>query len=64
MKQTSEVFSFAVILFLVLKIVDFESPSFLDIAIAVLFAAYAIIEIVQLILRRKHHGKAKEKDCR
>ena len=62
MKQTSEIFSFAVILFVVLKIVNFKSPSFMDITIVVLFVIYAIIAVVQLTLRRKCHGKAKEKD--
>lgn len=64
MKRTSEVFSFAVILFIVLKIVDFRAPSGMDIAIIALFAIYAVIELMQIILgiRRERHAKAKEKD--
>jgi len=65
MKQASEIFSFAVILFIVLKLIDFHSLSVLDMLIIILLAVYTVLEAIQLITkirRRKHDAKAKDQN--
>ena len=53
MKELKNIFTFAVILFIVLKIIDFASLTAIDVIILVLFCIYTILEIITFIRNKR-----------
>jgi len=52
MKQVAQVSGLFLILVIILKIVDFSVPTPTDVIIILLFAIYAILELVTLKVRK------------
>ena len=64
MKQMEEILSLVIILFVVLKITDWNHMSVADYILVFLFAIYAALALIQAVKRRNENAKEKNKNRR